>query len=177
MSRNFKGSSIYRRERKGVEPRSRGFSMFRLEPRAVTWLKPNREKPRERGSKTDRMPNHPPSTAGLDRFAGSPVNGAKDRRLGPLSVRARTEGRRRTKQGRRRRDPATFSPHMPPFPRMGRDGRCVARGRIACRRPPMAGSGLTLDIPTTAALSGISPSRNESVEIVYQTAAIRQIAS
>jgi hypothetical protein len=55
--------------------------MFRLQPRIITWLKPNREKPSERGSDGP-APKHPPLTAGLDRFAESPVNGAKDMRLG-----------------------------------------------------------------------------------------------
>ena len=39
------------------------------------WLKPNSEKPRKRGSGLVGLA-HPPSTAGLDRFAASPVNGA-----------------------------------------------------------------------------------------------------
>src|SRR5215210_9152264 len=47
-----------------------GLLAVRLEP--PRRLKPNPEKPRERGSRPARDPTHPPSTAGRDRWRGKP---------------------------------------------------------------------------------------------------------
>jgi len=64
-----------------LQPRSRGFSRWSLSLQHGQWLKPHREKPRERGcSKRRHGQRPPPSTAGLRRCAKSPVNGAQERR-------------------------------------------------------------------------------------------------
>jgi hypothetical protein len=74
------------RSPESFDPRSRGFSLFGLSHfspsgtswrRQETWLKPNSENARKRASKLDNRLRHPPSTAGLNRFAENPVNGVK----------------------------------------------------------------------------------------------------